>query len=581
MTGCFGGDDSSDAPDETLDDWNVHFAATAADLPTCDDDTNGRLYYVEADNQFQVCKTSGWSIIDIRGADGQDGAPGADGADGQDGAPGVDGADGQDGAPGADGADGVDGQDGANGLDGASGADGQDGTSILINAKASTCANGGNAFDIGEDTNSNGVLGASEVVISVDICNGADGAQGPVGPQGPPGNDGVDGQDGVDGADGVDGQDGADGLNAIAFMTPESAGSNCANGGTRIDVGVDHNSNGVLETSEIDQTQYVCDGGSSNNTRLTLISSPPASMGCDAGGRIVTHGFDNGDGGGTYANGVLEAGEIDSTTTFCSRFATGMVKDINSGSGYGFPSEFIAVGNTLFFKADEGTHGFELWKSDGTASGTVMVKNIYSGSGNSNPVHLTAVGNIVYFSASDATNGEELWKSDGTSSGTVMVKDINSSGSSSPWYFTAVGNIVYFSASDGTNGYELWKSDGTSSGTVMVKDISIGNKSSYPIFLTTVGNTVYFSAIDGDGLGGAWTAWGAEMDVNSSGDEIWKSDGTASGTVMVKDIMSGWDHSTPHHLKAVGDALYFVANDGNDGFQLYTNQAIHTEVTYS
>ena len=60
LTGCFGGDDSSDGSDEELDDWNVHFAATAADLPACDADTNGRLYYVEADNQFQVCKTSGW-----------------------------------------------------------------------------------------------------------------------------------------------------------------------------------------------------------------------------------------------------------------------------------------------------------------------------------------------------------------------------------------------------------------------------------------------------------------------------------------------------------------------------------------
>jgi len=82
LAGCFGGDDSSDASDEALDDWNVHFAATAADLPTCDEDTNGRLYYVEADNQFQVCKTTGWEIIDIRGADGADGEPGKTGRDG-------------------------------------------------------------------------------------------------------------------------------------------------------------------------------------------------------------------------------------------------------------------------------------------------------------------------------------------------------------------------------------------------------------------------------------------------------------------------------------------------------------------
>ena len=80
MAGCIGGndDDSSDTPEPELSDWNVHFAATAADIPTCNEDTNGRLYYVEADNQFQVCKTSGWSVIDIQGADGAAGADGQD-----------------------------------------------------------------------------------------------------------------------------------------------------------------------------------------------------------------------------------------------------------------------------------------------------------------------------------------------------------------------------------------------------------------------------------------------------------------------------------------------------------------------
>ena len=88
-----------------------------------------------------------------------------------------------------------------------------------------------------------------------------------------------------------------------------------------------------------------------------------------------------------------------------------------------------------------------------------------------------------------------MWKSDGTASGTVMVKDINSgSGSSSPSYLTAVGNTLYFQASDGTNGAELWKSDGTASGTVMVKDINSGSGSSYPADLTAVGNTLYFQA---------------------------------------------------------------------------------------
>ena len=101
-----------------------------------------------------------------------------------------------------------------------------------------------------------------------------------------------------------------------------------------------------------------------------------------------------------------------------------MVKDIHSGSSGSYPNYLTAVGNTLYFRADDGTNGNELWKSDGTASGTVMVKDIYSGSSSSSPSYLTAVGNTLYFRADDGTNGNELWKSDGTASGTVMVKDI-------------------------------------------------------------------------------------------------------------------------------------------------------------
>ena len=69
-----------------------------------------------------------------------------------------------------------------------------------------------------------------------------------------------------------------------------------------------------------------------------------------------------------------------------------------------------------------------------------MIKDIRSGSSGSYPIYLTAVGNTLYFRANDGTNGQELWKSDGTASGTVMVKDINSGGSSDPSYLAAVGN---------------------------------------------------------------------------------------------------------------------------------------------
>ena len=329
LAGCFGGDDGGsdehETPVETLEEWQVHFANSASDLPECNDDRDGWLYYVSTDENFQVCTQNGWEIIDITGPSGADGTNGVDGQDGADGTNGVDGQDG------ADGTHGFDGQDGADGTDGM---DGQDGTSILINVVSSTaCLSGGNTFEIGSDDDADGVLSISEVHVTVDICDGAEGPQGPTG------------------------ADGQDGSNALFSMTPESTGSNCANGGTRIDVGVDDNSNGVLETSEIDQTQYVCDGGSSNNTMLTSISSPPANLGCDAGGQVIAHGLDNGDGGGTYANGVLETGEIDTTMTVCSTYEPMMFKDIYPSTGHGYPYYLTAVGNTLYFVANDGTNG--------------------------------------------------------------------------------------------------------------------------------------------------------------------------------------------------------------------------------
>ncbi|NCQ87286.1 MAG: hypothetical protein GPJ00_24105, partial [Microcystis aeruginosa W13-18] len=110
-----------------------------------------------------------------------------------------------------------------------------------------------------------------------------------------------------------------------------------------------------------------------------------------------------------------------------------------------------------FFTADDSVNGTELWKSDGTAAGTVLVKDINPGSSSSNLQNLTVVGSTLFFSAYDGVNGTELWQSDGTAAGTVLVGDIRpGSYGSNPNYLTAVGNTLYFRAYDGVNGQELW-----------------------------------------------------------------------------------------------------------------------------
>ncbi len=96
------------------------------------------------------------------------------------------------------------------------------------------------------------------------------------------------------------------------------------------------------------------------------------------------------------------------------------------GSGGSFPRSLVNVNGTLYFQATDNVTGAELWKSDGTAAGTVMVKDIRSGSLSASPAALTNINGTLYFGANDGTNGTELWRSDGTAAGTVMIKDIRS-----------------------------------------------------------------------------------------------------------------------------------------------------------
>ncbi len=232
-------------------------------------------------------------------------------------------------------------------------------------------------------------------------------------------------------------------------------------------------------------------------------------------------------------------------------FGTTLVKDIASVGG-SYIKYLTRSNNTLFFSADDFSHGAELWKTDGTSGGTVMVKNIET-SGGSYPQFLIDVNGILYFAAYTSAHGKELWKSDGTDAGTMMVKDINP-GSANSINYTNVNNFInvngtlYFSADDGVNGIELWKTDGTDAGTVMIKDIRPGSAggldlSNYKTFMN-INNTLYFTANDG-----------------VIGTELWKTDGTPAGTVLVKDLRPGSMGSDPKELINFNNVLYFNANN--------------------
>src|SRR5262249_40136347 len=197
------------------------------------------------------------------------------------------------------------------------------------------------------------------------------------------------------------------------------------------------------------------------------------------------------------------------------------------------PGSLANANGTLFFAANDGTSGNELWTSDGSDAGTSLVTRIHVGNLGSSISSPTEVNGTMFFSADDGSTGNELFRSDGTGGGTVLVKDINPNfgygpAGSNPSSLTNVNGTPFFPANDGVNGTELWMSDGSGAGTVMVKDINSGSGGSYPDNLTVVNGILFFTADDG---------------VN--GRELWQSDGTDAGTFLVLDINPGGYSSSP------------------------------------
>jgi ELWxxDGT repeat protein len=219
-----------------------------------------------------------------------------------------------------------------------------------------------------------------------------------------------------------------------------------------------------------------------------------------------------------------------------------------------FPTPSNAtINGANFFVANDGLHGYELWKTDGTTAGTVLVRDLVPGPESSRLHNLTNVSGKLFFLTHDSSDRSFLWKSDGTTAGTVTIRQFNTDFERN---LTNVNGTLYFRANDGVNGYELWKSDGTVGGTVMVKDVVEGNNrfaySEYPAELTNVNGTLYYR--QSDGFGGA---------------ELWRSDGTAEGTFMVKDIRPGEGSSFAGGFTNVNGTIFFRANDGVHGPELW------------
>ncbi|MBD0257093.1 MAG: T9SS type A sorting domain-containing protein [Cytophagales bacterium] len=330
---------------------------------------------------------------------------------------------------------------------------------------------------------------------------------------------------------------------------------------------------------------YRTNGTATGTVLLKGFSAPPAHL-TDVNGTLY---FAANDG----VSGV-EVWRSDGTAP-----GTKLVKDLVT-TGSASPSGLLNAGGTLYFSADGG-----LYKSDGTAAGTVLVRSF--------PVpllELTYLNGAVYF-----TDQDNLWKTDGTPAGTALIKafpgGVAGDGSwfkAEPRKFAGSGGKLFFITTLDDHNLQLWKSDGTPDGTVVVTVLgsvsvptvsnlvdvqgtlfyahSVGssNESLYKTDGTTVTRVKSFGYGPPDlhGLtnvnGRLYFAGGLaplnEPEGYDRGVELWTSDGTPEGTVLVADLHpypDGSSHgSFPSGLTNLDGVLYFTADNGTLGQELWT-----------
>ena len=155
----------------------------------------------------------------------------------------------------------------------------------------------------------------------------------------------------------------------------------------------------------------------------------------------------------------------------------------------------MGLNGLVYFRAHDGSHGYELWRTDGTEAGTELVIDLNPGPLNGFPDGIAAVNGALYFNGFDTSDftGSKAWRSDGTEEGTRLLKDINPAGDSVPLGMTEYKHRVYFSADDGVHGIELWVTDGTEEGTQLFADINPGALRSSPQSFKVAGGLLSLS----------------------------------------------------------------------------------------
>lgn len=200
---------------------------------------------------------------------------------------------------------------------------------------------------------------------------------------------------------------------------------------------------------------------------------------------------------------------------------------------------------------DDGSPNTRLWRTDGTARGTWPFTGFLLEDPYSREVVAPPGAPYFFFVGCPDYPDCTIWRSDGTRAGTTHLEAPKDPHSLAFW-----AGKLYFLAYDADFRLGLWSTDGTEEGTALLTEIVESPDSEAPVLPTP--SRLYFAS-------------------GETGEDLWVTDGTVAGTRRLADFEpvrcwgsdDGCETPDINSLAAVGDAVYFVTNRNGRGTEIW------------
>jgi ELWxxDGT repeat protein len=264
-----------------------------------------------------------------------------------------------------------------------------------------------------------------------------------------------------------------------------------------------------------------------------------------------------------------------------------LLKDAAAANLDSGPQRIVAGTSAAYASDGQG----RVWKTDGTVAGTVLINTTNT----SVIADMAMVGTTLYYvrQTSPISGRGTLYRYDG-----ATVSTVTGSGMSDAGTLLGTDARLYFTANSIAGGYEVWSTTPASTSATQLADLAAGDASSDPTLIRAVGSSVYLTATV-SGVTRLYVTSGAAptaltttinapaVDQNAvltgqlffvgeqaaTGRELWKSNGTAAGTAIVRDLFAGTHGSRPDLASAVtlNGKLLYLADDGASGEELWAS----------